>query len=226
MVEHLLCTRFVSSGSRRTLTRASKMTVWLLESLNLSPRQTCHPTLPTTLGRTQPLPMDFFSDDSETEEDEAGATLAAATTAPVSAAAALDEAEAAEKEEEEVVEKEGEEEEEEEPSCENCGGQSSVRVVAGELKCMACAPKEQPQDEVDDLDGEGGPPRSGRGSSGKRLDTDGLGYTRGEFIEFYGEQVPLLTLNLSLHLGPSLHPSRKPTPQPQTYTQPPPHPQP
>ena len=202
------------------------MTVCPLESLNLSPRQTCHPTLPTTLGRTQPLPMDFFSDDSETEEDEAGATLAAATTAPVSAAAALDEAEAAEKEEEEVVEKEGEEEEQEEPSCENCGGQSSVRVVAGELKCMACAPKEQPQDEVDDLDGEGGPPRSGRGSSGKRLDTDGLGYTRGEFIEFYGEQVPLLTLNLSLHLGPSLDPSRKPTPQPQTYTQPPPHPQP
>ena len=130
--------------------------------------------------------MGFFSDSETEEEDPVEPTI------PVLDAAALDEAGVAAAEGGEVLEEqEGEEvvaeEEEEEESCKNCGGQSSVRVVDGELKCMACARREQPQDEVDDVDNEGPPHR--RGSNVKRLD-DGFGYTRGEFIEYYGEQVP------------------------------------
>ena len=148
--------------------------------------------------------MGFFSDSETEEEDPEEPTI------PVLDAAALDEAGVAAAEGGEVLEEqEGEEvvaeEEEEEESCKNCGGQSSVRVVDGELKCMACARREQPQDEVDDVDNEGPPHR--RGSNGKRLDTNGLGYTRGEFIEYYGEQVPLPTLSL-----PTSSPASTPAP--------------
>ena len=157
--------------------------------------------------------MGFFSDSDTEEEDPAAEPI------PVPDAAALDEAgvaaaeqggEAVAEEEQIGREKFAEEEDEEEESCTLCGGQSSVResVVDGELKCIACARIEQPQDENDDADGEG-PPRRRR-SNEKRLDTDGCGYTRGEFIEYYGEQVPLPTLSLSPHLVPSLHPSPNP----------------
>ena len=156
--------------------------------------------------------MGFFSDSDTEEEDPAAEPI------PVPDAAALDEAgvAAAEQggeavaEEEQIGREKFAEEEDEEESCTLCGGQSSVResVVDGELKCIACARIEQPQDENDDADGEG-PPRRRR-SNEKRLDTDGCGYTRGEFIEYYGEQVPLPTLSLSPHLVPSLHPSPNP----------------